>query len=73
MSCGQQEKEIYVEDALSDAGGSGEGPDTSELLHSHAIAVEETVGHMLEAVNSAADGVDPETAIKSTVEAELGR
>ncbi|MAE41981.1 MAG: hypothetical protein CL970_05400 [Euryarchaeota archaeon] len=67
-----REGEIYVEDALSDAGGSGgKAPTHFELLHSHAIAVEETVGHMLEAVNSAADGDDPETAIKSTVEAEL--
>ena len=65
--------EIYVEDALSDAGSADNkgAPTHFELFHTHALAVEETVGHMLSAVNAAADGDDPEDQIKSTVEAEL--
>ena len=65
--------EIYVEDALSDAGSADNkgAPTHFELFHTHALAVEETVGHMLSAVNAAADGDDPESHIKSTVEAEL--
>ncbi len=64
--------EIFVEDALSDAGSvDGGAPTHFELFHSHALAVEETVGHMLSAVNAAADGKDPASHIKSTVEAEL--
>ena len=65
--------EIYVEDALSDAGSADNkgAPTHFELFHTHALAVEETVGHMLSAVNAAADGDDPEGHIKSTVEAEL--
>ena len=65
--------EIYVEDALSDAGSADNkgAPTHFELFHTHALAVEETVGHMLSAVNAAADGDDAEGHIKSTVEAEL--
>jgi predicted phosphate transport protein (TIGR00153 family) len=74
--------EIHVEDALSDAGTdakSSEKPsqivvgDTTpfELFHEHAKAVEVTVEHMLEAVNTACDGGDPSDAINSTIEAEL--
>ena len=65
--------EIYVEDALSDAGSADNkgAPTHFELFHAHALAVEETVGHMLSAVNAAADGDDAEGHIKSTVEAEL--
>ena len=65
--------EIYVEDALSDAGSADNkgAPTHFELFHTHALAVEETVGHMLEAVNAAADGEDPEAHITATVEAEL--
>ena len=65
--------EIYVEDALSDAGSADNkgAPTHFELFHTHALAVEETVGHMLSAVNAAADGDEPEDHIKSTVEAEL--
>ena len=64
--------EIYVEDALSDASGSdGSAPTHFELLHTHALAVEETVAHMLDAVNKAADGKDPKKEIEATVEAEL--
>jgi len=65
--------EIYVEDALSDAGSADSkgAPTHFEIFHTHALAVEETVGHMLNAVNAAADGEDPEDHITSTVEAEL--
>ena len=65
--------EIYVEDALSDAGSADtKGAQTHfEIFHTHALAVEETVGHMLRAVNAAADGEDAEDHIRSTVEAEL--
>ena len=65
--------EIYVEDALSDAGSADSkgAPTHFEIFHTHALAVEETVGHMLNAVNAAADGEDPGDHITSTVEAEL--
>jgi len=64
--------EIFVEDALSDAGSvDGNAPTHFELFHTHALAVEETVGHMLTAVNAAADGKDPGEHITATVEAEL--
>ena len=65
--------EIYVEDALSDAGSADTkgAPTHFEIFHTHALAVEETVGHMLNAVNAAADGEDAEDHIRSTVEAEL--
>jgi predicted phosphate transport protein (TIGR00153 family) len=71
--------EIYVEDALSEA-GSGEvsievNPPKAqtpfELFHEHAEAVEVTVGHMLSAVNKAADGKDASKEIKATIDAEL--
>jgi len=42
-----------------------------ELFHTHAVAVEDTVNHMLEAVNNAADGKDPSEAIEATISAEL--
>tara|TARA_B100001094_G_scaffold282115_1_gene294009 strand:- start:1161 stop:2228 length:1068 start_codon:yes stop_codon:yes gene_type:complete len=70
--------EVYVEDALSDAGGSPKievKPPKSatpfELFHEHAEAVEVTVGHMLSAVNKAADGKDASKEIKATIDAEL--
>ena len=71
--------EIYVEDALSEA-GSGEvsievnrpkAQTPFELFHEHAEAVEVTVGHMLSAVNKAADGKDASKEIKATIDAEL--
>ena len=67
------DEEIHVEDALSDAGSVDNkgAPTHFELFHAHAVAVEETVGHMLRAVNAAAEGEDPEDHITSTVEAEL--
>lgn len=64
--------EIYVEEALSDAGKSEQKAATPfELFHDHAEAVEVTVGHMLTAVNKAADGKDASKEIKATIEAEL--
>jgi predicted phosphate transport protein (TIGR00153 family) len=73
-----QDGEVYVEDALSDAGGSPKievNPPKSatpfELFHEHAEAVEVTVGHMLSAVNKAADGKDASKEIKATIDAEL--
>ena len=71
--------EIYVEDALSDA-GSGEvevevNPPKAqtpfELFHEHAEAVEVTVGHMLTAVNKTAKGEDASEEIQATIDAEL--
>ena len=71
--------EIYVEDALSEA-GSGEvevevNPPKAqtpfELFHEHAEAVEVTVGHMLEAVNKTANGEDASEEIQATIDAEL--
>jgi PiT family inorganic phosphate transporter len=41
------------------------------VFHDHALAVEETVEHMLTAVNAAVAGEDPSEAIKATQEAEL--
>jgi len=65
--------EIFVEDALADAGGDAEkgAPTYFELFHTHAEAVEETVNHMLDAVNNAVDGKDPSEAIEATILAEL--
>ena len=42
-----------------------------QVFHEHAIAVETTVNHMLQAVNDAVSGNDPTSSIKSTQEAEL--
>ena len=68
-----RDSEVFVEDALADAGGEAEkgAPTYFELFHTHAEAVEETVNHMLEAVNAAADGKDASDAIQATNEAEL--
>ena len=63
--------EVHVEDALSDVGGDGHSSTPFELFHEHAQAVEKTVEHMLEAVNTACDGEDVSEAIQATIEAEL--
>ena len=65
--------EVFVDDALADAGSNSEkgAPTYFELFHTHAEAVEDTVNHMLEAVNIAADGNDPSEAIQATIAAEL--
>ena len=65
--------EVFVDDALADAGGDTDkgAPTYFELFHLHAVAVEDTVNHMLEAVNNAADGKDASEAIKATISAEL--
>ncbi|MGB1355001.1 MAG: DUF47 family protein [Poseidonia sp.] len=63
--------EIHVEDALSDVGGDGHPVTPFDLFHDHAQAVEETVEHMLTAVNTACDGNDPSDAIQATIETEL--
>jgi PiT family inorganic phosphate transporter len=65
--------EVFVDDALADAGGGAEKGSLTyfELFHTHAVAVEDTVNHMLEAVNNAADGKDPSEAIEATISAEL--
>ena len=65
--------EVFVDDALADAGSETEKgtPTYFELFHAHAQAVEDTVNHMLTAVNMAADGEDPKEAIEATIAAEL--
>ena len=64
--------EVYVDEALAGADGSEVGTRTYfELFHVHAQAVEETVNHMLTAVNIAADGGYPSEAIEATISAEL--
>ena len=65
--------EIFVEDALADAGGdkSKYDPTVFELFHTHAEAVENTVNHMLSAVKKATGGEDASEEIKATIEAEL--
>ena len=64
--------EVYVDEALADAGGSEiVGPTYFELFHTHAEVVEETVNHMLLAVRCAADGKDTSEAIEATNSAEL--
>ena len=63
--------EIHVEDALSDVGGDGHAVTPFELFHEHAQAVEETVEHMLAAVNAACDGEDATEAIEMTIKTEL--
>ena len=69
-----KDDEVHVEDALADVGGdTGSGqiaPTVFELFHTHAVSVEVTVNHMLEAVNKAADGKDASTEIQATIEAE---
>ena len=63
--------EVHVEEALSDAGGDTYQVTPFELFHTHAQAVETTVEHMLEAVNTACDGGDASDAIQATIDAEL--
>ena len=63
--------EIHVEDALSDVGGDGHAVTPFELFHEHAQAVEETVEHMLAAVNAACDDEDATDAIEMTIKTEL--
>jgi predicted phosphate transport protein (TIGR00153 family) len=65
--------EIFVEDALADAGADGGkyDPTVFELFHTHAEAVEETVEHMLTAVKKSASGEDASEEINATIEAEL--
>ncbi|MBK64934.1 MAG: hypothetical protein CMB47_05365 [Euryarchaeota archaeon] len=64
--------EIFVEDALADAGGDGKTmPTVFELFHSHAEIVEETVEHMLTAVSKATQGEDPSEEIQATIASEL--
>ncbi len=63
--------EIHVEDALSDVGGDGHTVTPFELFHKHAQAVEETVEHMLAAVNAACDDEDATEAIGMTIKTEL--
>ena len=63
--------EIHVEDALSDVGGDGQAVTPFELFHEHAQAVEETVEHMLVAVNAACDDEDATEAIEMTIKTEL--
>ena len=69
-----KDDEVHVEDALADVGGdTGSGqiaPTVFELFHTHAVSVEVTVNHMLEAVNKAADGKDASAEIQATIEAE---
>ena len=67
-----RDSEIFVDEALAEADGSEVGtPTYFELFHAHAEAVEETVNHMLTAVNIAADGGDSSEAIEATISAEL--
>ena len=68
-----RDSEVFVEDALADVGSDTEkgAPTYFELFHTHAEAVEETVNHMLDAVNAAAEGEDASAAIEATNEAEL--
>jgi PiT family inorganic phosphate transporter len=63
--------EVHVEEALSDVGGDGHAVTPFELFHDHAQAVEETVEHMLAAVNAACDGEDATDAIEMTIKTEL--
>jgi PiT family inorganic phosphate transporter len=67
-----KDDEIHIEDALADAGGNKDiMPTVFELFHSHALIVEETVEHMLTAVEKATNGEDPSEEIKATIESEL--
>ena len=67
-----KDDEIFVEDALADAGGDGGTmPTVFELFHSHAEIVEETVEHMLTAVSKATKGEDPSEEIQATIASEL--
>ena len=63
--------EVHVEDALSDVGGDSHEVTPFELFHEHAQAVEETVEHMLAAVNAACDGEDATESIEMTIKTEL--
>lgn len=63
--------EIHVEEALSDVGGKGHSVTPFELFHQHAQQVENTVEHMLDAVNQACDGEDSNESVQNTIDAEL--
>ena len=63
--------EVYIEDALSDASQERLQDSPFKKFHEHAQAVEITVNHMLEAVNTACDGEDASEAIEATIKAEL--
>ena len=63
--------EIHVEEALSDVGGKGHSVTPFELFHQHAQQVENTVEHMLDAVNQACDGEDSTESVQNTIDAEL--
>ena len=67
-----RDNEIYVEAALSDAGGSkADGPTPFDLFHKHAEAVEVTVEKMVAAVKKACAGEDASQEIEETVESEF--
>ena len=67
-----RDNEIYVEDALSDAGSSKvDGPTPFDLFHKHAEAVEVTVEKMVAAVKKACAGEDASQEIEETVESEF--
>ena len=67
-----KDDEIHIEDALADAGGNKDiMPTVFELFHSHALLVEETVEHMLTAVEKATNGEVPSKEINDTIESEL--
>ena len=57
--------------ALGIGGDSDKIPTVFELFHSHAVIVEETVGHMLAAVSKATKGDDPSEEIEATIASEL--
>jgi PiT family inorganic phosphate transporter len=63
--------EVHIEDALSDASQERLQDSPFKKFHEHAQAVEITVNHMLEAVNTACDGEDASEAIEATIKAEL--
>lgn len=63
--------EVHIEDALSDASQERLQDSPFKKFHEHAQAVEVTVNHMLDAVNTACDGEDASEAIEATIKAEL--
>ena len=67
----ETEAPIVVSEMPMGEAADGAARTVFQVFHEHAVAVEETVEHMFEAVKDAVTGKDVSEAIKATQEAEL--